>query len=136
MFANSQQGAMSMMMPDVCKVPAPPAPPIPMPFPNMANSMLANPSTASTKVMMMNMPAHSLKTLVPLSMGDTPGVAGGLISSKIMSECRHMMGSMKVMVQGQPATKMSAITGQNGAPQNGPPGITMKPAQAKVMLMG
>lgn len=136
MFANNQQGHMCMMMPDVCKVPAPPAPPIPTPFPNQAQGLMANPGTAATKVLIANMPGHSLKTVIPISMGDTAGVLGGIISSKIMMECRSLMGSTKVMVQGQPATKMSAITGQNGSPQNGPPGNTIKPAQSKVMIMG
>ena len=136
MFANNQQGHMCLMMPDVCKVPAPPAPPIPTPFPNQAQGLMANPGTAATKVLIANMPGHSLKTVIPISMGDTAGVLGGIISNKIMMECRSLMGSTKVMVQGQPATKMSAITGQNGSPQNGPPGNTIKPAQSKVMVMG
>jgi len=125
-------GAMSMAMPDVCKVPAPPAPPIPMPFPNNAQSTMANPSTASKKVMISNAPAHSMKTIVTLSMGDNAGVAGGLVSSKMMGECRHTKGSMKVMIEGQPGTRITDMTMQNAMPANAV-GTTIKLAQTKVM---
>ncbi len=132
MFLNTQMGAMSMAMPDVCKVPAPPAPPIPVPFPNNAQSTMANPSTASKKVMIANAPAHSMKTIVTLSMGDNGGVAGGLVSSKMMGECRHTKGSMKVMVEGQPGTRITDMTMQNAMPANAV-GTTIKPAQTKVL---
>lgn len=61
MFVNTQAGAMSMAMPDVCKVPNAPAPPfIPTPFPNMAMSTMATPN--QTKMMILAMPAHNLGT--------------------------------------------------------------------------
>lgn len=129
---NTQMGAMSMAMPDVCKIPAPPAPPIPTPFPNNAQSSMGNPSTASKKVMVANSPAHSLKTIVTLSMGDNAGVAGGLVSSKMMGECRHSKGSTKVMVEGQPSTRITDMTMQNAMPANAV-GTTIKPAQTKVL---
>jgi len=132
MFLNSQMGAMSMAMPDVCKVPAPPAPPIPTPFPNNAQSTMANPSTASKKVMIANAPGHSLKTIVTLSMGDNGGVMGGMVSNKMMGECRHSKGSMKVMIEGQPGTRITDMTMQNAMPANGV-GTTIKPAQSKVL---
>ena len=43
-FANSRgiahkgSGGLSIAFPDVCKTPAPPAPPIPIPYPNIAKS--------------------------------------------------------------------------------------------------
>ncbi|MDO7641967.1 MAG: DUF4150 domain-containing protein [Reinekea forsetii] len=132
MFLNSQMGAMNMAMPDVCKTPVPPAGPVPMPYPNSAQSTMANPSTASKKVMVANAPAHSLKTVVTLSMGDNAGVAGGVMSSKMMGECRHSKGSMKVMIEGQPATRLTDMTMQNAMPGNSV-GATIKPAQTKVL---
>lgn len=134
MFANTQMGAMSMMMPDVCKVPSPPGPPVPTPFPNNAQSSMANPATASKKVIIANAPAHNLGTTVMLSMGDNPGVLGGIISQRFMGQCKHIKGSMKVMVQGQPATRMTDQTFQNGMPGNGGPGTTIKPSQFKVLI--
>ena len=47
--ASTKMGGTCFAMPDVCKVPAPPAPPIPTPFPNTAQCMQAN-SGISTKV--------------------------------------------------------------------------------------
>ena len=45
---STKGGGMCQAMPDVCKVPAPPLPPIPTPFPNMGQLMQAQ--KASTKV--------------------------------------------------------------------------------------
>lgn len=131
MFLNTQMGAMSMAMPDVCKTPAAPSP-IPMPYPNNAQSTMANPSTASKKVMVSNAPAHSLKTIVTLSMGDNAGTLGGVASNKMMGECRHTKGSTKVMVEGQPGTRITDMTMQNAMPANSV-GTTIKPAQTKVL---
>jgi len=132
MFLNTQMGAMSMAMPDVCKMPIPPAGPVPMPFPNMAQSTMADPGSASQKVMIANSPAHSLKTKVTMSAGDNAGVAGGVVSNKMMGECRHSKGSMKVMIEGQPGTRITDMTMQNAMPANGV-GATIKPAQTKVL---
>lgn len=132
MFLNTQMGSMSMAMPDVCKVPAPPAPFVPTPFPNMAQSTMGNPGTAASKVMIANSPAHTLKTVGALSSGDEGGVMGGMVSSKMIGECRHTKGSMKVMIQGQPGTRITDMTMQNAMPANGV-GATLKPAQTKVL---
>ncbi len=37
-FAHKTSGGMSMVFPDVCKTPAPPAPPVPIPYPNIGKS--------------------------------------------------------------------------------------------------
>ena len=49
MFAVTKQAGQCLAMPDVCKTPAPPAPPIPTPYPNIAMPMMGNPAT--TKVL-------------------------------------------------------------------------------------
>ena len=135
MFANTQGGAMSMAMPDVCKFPVPsPAGPIPtpMPYPNTAISAMAVPN--QVKWMILAMPVHNLGTMVTMTNGDQPGVLGGVISNMIMGPCKHMKGSMKVLAGGMPVTRMMDPTGQNGAAPNAM-GTTVKPAQTKVMIM-
>jgi hypothetical protein len=52
----------------------------------------------------------------------------------MMGPCRHQFGSTNVLVGGMPATKMLSPTGQNGMAQN-IPGVTLAPAQVKVMIL-
>lgn len=132
MFANCQLGGMNFAMPDVCKTPAPPIPFIPVPYPNMAMGMTAVPNCL--KVLIMAMPAHNLMTMIPMSNGDNAGVMGGLISQIFMGPSRHMMGSVSVLYCGLPATKLTSPTGQNGMVMNAP-GMTVVPAQTKVLIM-
>jgi len=80
------------------------------------------------------MPAHNLRTQVPISQGDNAGVAGGIASGMVMGPSKHLMGSFGVIYEGFPATKMTSLTGQNGMSLNAP-GMTLVPAQFKVMIM-
>jgi hypothetical protein len=96
--------------------------------------MTANPATACKKIYLSCMPAHNLATQVPMSMGDNAGVAGGVASGMMMGPCMHMMGSLGVIYEGAPATKMTSPTGQNGMSLNAP-GMTLVPAQFKVMIL-
>lgn len=137
MFANCQMGGMNMGMPDVCLTPIPtPAGPVPtpIPYPNMAMGPTALPPTACLKVLLTAGPAHNLMTTVPMSNGDNAGVNMGVVSGMVMGPCRHTMGSTNVLCGGSPATKMTSMTGQNGMSLN-VPGMTMVPAQVKVLLM-
>lgn len=134
MFANSMQGGMCMGMPDVCKVPAPPAPPIPTPFPNQAMCQVADGSTCSEKVLICMMKAFNLDTKIPQSNGDEAGVAGGVVSGKIMGPASFIKGSMKVFIEGSPSVRMLDPTKQNGDNAN-VPGMTLQPSQTKVLVL-
>jgi len=133
MFANCQLGGLNFGFPDVCKTPSPVGP-IPIPYPNMAMGLTANPATACKKIYLSCMPAHNLGTQIPISQGDNAGVAGGVASGMMMGPCRHLMGSFGVIYEGTPATKMTSPTGQNGMSLNAP-GMTLAPAQFKVMIL-
>ena len=132
MFANCQLGGLNFGFPDVCLTPA--IVPVPVPYPNMATGLTANPATACKKIYLSCMPAHNLMTQIPLSMGDNAGVAGGVASGMMMGPCKHLMGSFGVIYEGTPATKMTSPTGQNGMSLNAP-GMTLAPAQFKVMIL-
>jgi len=134
MFANCQMGGVNNAMPDVCKTPAPPAPFVPIPYPNIALGSTALPPTACLKVLLMAGPAHTLMTTIPMSNGDNAGVLMGVASQMVMGPSRHLMGSTNVLYGGIPATKMTGMTGQNGMSMN-IPGMTLVPAQIKVLLM-
>ena len=133
MFANCQLGGLNLGFPDVCLTPAGPAV-VPVPYPNMAMGMTANPAMACKKIYLSCMPAHNLMTQVPLSMGDNAGVGMGVASGMVMGPSKHLMGSFKVIYEGSPVTKMTSPTGQNGMSLNAP-GMTLVPAQFKVMIL-
>ncbi|TET87757.1 MAG: DUF4150 domain-containing protein [Desulfobacteraceae bacterium] len=131
MFANTMMGGMNFAFPDVCKTPSPVGP-IPIPYPNMSMGMTRVPPCF--KVFMGGTPAHNMNTMGTISNGDNAGVAGGVASQMDMGPDRHMMGSFGVFLQGMPATKMTSMTGQNGMSMNAP-GMTLVPAQFKVMIL-
>jgi hypothetical protein len=131
MFANCSLAGQNFGMPDVCLTPAPPAPPVPIPYPNMAQLPMAIPNQFKTLIQMM--PQHNLGTTIPLSNGDEAGVAGGVMSGTIIGPSRHLKGSTKVMIGGMPATRLLDTAMQNST--NVPAGMTIVPSQTKVMIM-
>ncbi|MEO7031575.1 MAG: DUF4150 domain-containing protein [Herbaspirillum sp.] len=130
MFAVTKQAGQCFAFPDVCKTPAPPAPPVPIPYPNIAMPMMGNPTT--TKVLISGMPALTKASKITLSSGDEAGVAGGVASSKIMGPAEFIMGSMKVKLEGNPAVRLGDPTKQN---DGNTVGSVLAPSQAKVMIM-
>jgi Toxin PAAR-like domain len=132
MFANCSLSGMHFGMPDVCKTPSPVGP-VPIPYPNTAQLPMAVPPTASLKHLISMMPAHNMATMIPTSVGDNPGVAGGVVSQVVMGPARNTLGSFKVFTGGMPATKWLSPAMQNLT--NCPSGMTLVPSQFKVMIM-
>lgn len=130
--ATTMAGGMCMGMPDVCLVPAPPAPPIPTPFPNLAQCAMATGTT--TKVMIMNMPALTEASKIPLSMGDEAGVGGGVVSGVNMGQVAFRTSSSKVSFEGKKAVMLTAVSAHNGSNANMPAGVHMAPSQAVVLV--
>lgn len=130
MFAVTKQGGQCMGMPDVCKTPAPPAPPVPIPYPNMAMPPMGNPAT--TKVLIGGMPALTKASNITLSSGDEPGVAGGVVSGKNMGPAEFVLSSMVVMLEGNPAVRLGDMTKHN---DGNIVGSVLAPGQVIVMVM-
>ena len=131
MFANTSLGVMNMGFPDVCKVPVGPAI-VPMPFPNVAVSSSHIPSVFN--VVIGGGLAENLATAGTISNGDQAGAVGGVVSNLIMGPDRPMLGSMKVMIGGPFATRLTSTNGQNGMPPN-IVGVSITPAQVQVVLL-
>ena len=131
MPASTKAGGLCMAMPDVCKTPAPPAPPIPIPYPNLGMLTMAV-GTVPT-VLVMNMEAVVQTTKIPMSSGDEAGVAGGVVSGMNMGEIAFKLASSKVKFGGKAAVFVTAMTGQNGSNANAV-GAQMAPSQAKVLV--
>lgn len=115
-FANSRgiahkgSGGISIAFPDVCKTPTP-AGPVPIPYPNiaMASDTSKGPKKVKTdKKMPMTKSAKYSK-----SSGDEAGTAGGVISSKNMSEAEFLLYSFDVKFEGKNVCRMGDMMWHN-----------------------
>ncbi len=133
---TTKAGGMCQAMPDVCNTPAPPAGPIPMPYPNISMCNQALPATCTLTVKIECMPALTKASEIPLSTGDEAGSAGGVMSGKIKGETMFKTFSLKVKLEGQSVVYQTCMTAQNGKSANAYGGIQMDPSQMKVIVMG
>ncbi|MFZ6675476.1 DUF4150 domain-containing protein [Undibacterium sp. Xuan67W] len=131
MFATNSLSAMSMFtIPDVCKTPL--LVPVPLPYPNITFSFMHIPSVFN---LMFGIGfAENLLTAGTISLGDQPGVLGGIISQIFMGPDRYILGSFKVLANGIFATRMTSLVGMNGMPFN-TIGMSILPAQFRVILL-
>ncbi|HTH74961.1 DUF4150 domain-containing protein [Trinickia sp.] len=131
MFATNSLAAMSMMtIPDVCKTPI--VVPVPIPYPNITMSTAHIPSVFN--VMFGTGLAENLMTEGTISMGDEPGVEGGVVSQVFMGPDTYVTGSFKVIVGTAFATRLTSLVGMNGMPFN-TMGMSIVPAQFRVLLL-
>lgn len=98
-FAHKGSGGMSLVFPDVCKTPAPPAPFVPIPYPNIGKS--SDTSQGTTKVEADGNMVMVKGAKYMMSAGDEPGTIGGMISGVFKQECEYLMYSFDVMLEGK-----------------------------------
>ncbi len=116
---------MNMGFPDVCLTPAFPSP-IPIPYPNMGMHAMAAPFCPT--ILLGMMPALNMGSIIPLTMGDEPGVANPMFMQMGM----FTMGSPTVLLGGMPAiTLTSTTTGNN---MNNPVGAVLVPGMPTVLF--
>jgi hypothetical protein len=87
--------------PDVCQTPAPPGPPVPIPYPNIAQLDQATGITDEGGKELLVGPAGLYVLLkdseVAVSSGDEAGSAGGVKSGKIKGKCKIVQASASVV---------------------------------------
>jgi hypothetical protein len=124
---HKSSNGINMAFPDVCKTPAPPAPPIPIPYPNIAMSSNAADTTSSVKAdgnpIMLSTSKYSM------SSGDEAGSLMGIMSNKIKGSANPQMYSFDVKAEGKNVFRQFDIMLQNGNsyPINTPPAPTIQP---------
>lgn len=91
-------------IPDVCKTPSP-AGPVPVPYPNIANSIAL--SSGTTTVKGDKAMAANKGSKFALSNGDNAGVAGGVKSSTFMKEATWILYSFDVKMDGKSAARLT-----------------------------
>lgn len=130
--ASTKGGGNCFATPDVCLTPAPPAPPVPTPYPN--TGMVNQAKKTSTKVKFAGKEVVTKKSEISRSMGDEAGVNKGVMSGMNMGKVLFKKGSSKVKVQGQDCVHLTSMSGHNGTSANMPAGAQVAPSQTKVIV--
>lgn len=132
MAASTKAGGSCFITPDTCLTPAPPAPPVPTPYPN--SGMPQQATKVSTKVKIVQKEVITQTSEIPRSMGDEAGVNGGVMSGVNMNKIVYKKGAAKVKIQGKPCCYLTSTTGHNGMNANMPSGLQVAPSQTKVLV--
>ena len=132
MPAASKAGGTCFAMPDVCKVPAPPAPPVPTPFPNIGT--LNGCEKVVSKVLIQKKETVTEASKMPSSKGDEAGTLGGMVSNVNRGQVAFKRASSKVYAKGKKVVYHTAVSAHNGANANMPVGAHVAPSQVKVFV--
>lgn len=95
---HKKSGGVSFVFPDLCKTPTPVGP-IPIPYPNVAQSLTAAKGTKKVKA-----DGQSLcikHSIFARSNGNEPGVGGGIISGRNMERAQFVSSSLTVSAEGK-----------------------------------
>jgi hypothetical protein len=97
---HASSNGVTIAFPDVCKTPAPPAPFVPIPYPNIAKS---SDTAKETKKVKCDGNGVCVKdSNFSMSTGDEAGSAGGgMVSSKIKGKAEFLMYSFDVKFEGK-----------------------------------
>ena len=115
--------------PDVCKTPAPPAPPIPIPYPNIAKS--SDTTQGAKTVSCDGNPVCVKDSNFVVSTGDEAGSLLGVASNKIKGKAEFVNFSFDVQIEGKNVPRAFDLMLHND--KNTPPVPVM---QGPVIAMG
>jgi hypothetical protein len=96
---HQSSNGITIAFPDVCKTPAPPAPPIPIPYPNIAQS--SDTADGTKKVKCDGNPICVQNSNFRMSTGDEAGTIGGIISNKVKGKAEFVNFSFDVKAEGK-----------------------------------
>ncbi len=96
---HAGSNGVTMAFPDVCKTPAPPAPPIPIPYPNVAKS--SDTAQGASTVKCDGNPVCVKDSNFMMSTGDEAGSLLGVASNKIRGKAEFVNFSFDVKFDGK-----------------------------------
>ena len=134
MFATTMSPAISLGFPDCCYTPIAGVP-VPLPYPNIAESSVAVP--AAYNVLLDCMPTITESSFNLVSEGDETGVELGICSFMESGETMYLLGNLTIYAWGMPVQRMTSITEQNCLvvlPNT--VGCTLSPSQCTVLTLG
>ena len=116
---HKQSDGVSTGTPDPCLTPAPPGPPVPMPYVNVA---MSKDLMSETKTVLVDGVGIAVKdSNFMISTGDEPGAAGGVVSGVIKGKAIFLNYSMDVFAEGKNVCRLSDPMLNNGNTPNTPP---------------
>lgn len=126
---HKSSSGVTIAFPDVCKTPAPPAGPIPIPYPNIAKS--SDTAKGTKKVKCDGNPTCVKDSNFSTSVGDEPGSVGGVVSSKTKGKAEFVNFSFDVKFEGKNVARAFDLMLHND--KNTPPFPVL---QGPVIAMG
>jgi hypothetical protein len=120
---HQSSNGITIAFPDVCKTPAPPAPPIPIPYPNIA--MSSDTSKETKKVKCDGNGVCVEDSNFKMSTGDEAGSIGGIISNKIKGKAEFVNFSFDVKFEGKGVARALDLMLHND--KNTPPFPVIQP---------
>lgn len=121
-ITKGSNGIATATLPNICKMPGPPAPFVPTPLPNIGKSS-DSPKGYSKKVKIEGNTV-AIKGASFNSVGDmaSKGTGGGLISSNTHGPCKFISpGSLDVKIEGKNVHLLTDMVTNNGGPSGTPP---------------
>jgi hypothetical protein len=119
-IVHKDSGGTVSFTPDVCLTPAPPGPPVPVPYPNVAMSKDAD-QTAKTVTCDGN-PLCIADSVFATSTGDEAGSVGGVVSGVTKGKAQFVAYSFDVQVEGKGVARFGdQMLGNKGGAVNTPP---------------
>lgn len=132
---HASSNGVATSFPDTCKTPAPPAPPVPIPYPNVAQS--SDTAQGSQDVKMDGNPIMLQGSNFSMSTGDEAGSVGGLVSGCVKGKAEFVAYSFDVTVEGKPVPRLGDMMVQNkGGGPNTPPMPEVQPPTVVVVVGG
>jgi hypothetical protein len=128
---HSSSNGVTIAFPDVCKTPAPPAPFVPIPYPNIAKS--GDTSKGSKKVKCDGNPICLSDSNFMMSTGDEAGSLMGIASSKIKGKAEFVNYSFDVKVEGKNVCRALDLMLHND--KNTPPFPLIQPPIVAMPIM-
>lgn len=130
---HASSNGVASAFPDVCKTPAPPAPPVPIPYPNVA--MSSDTASGSSDVKMDGNPIMLQGSNFATSTGDEAGSLGGVASNTIKGKAEFVAYSFDVKVEGKCVPRLGDMMVQNKqSSPNTPPFPEVQPPTVAVVV--
>lgn len=130
---HASSDGVATAFPDVCKTPSP-AGPVPIPYPNVAQS--SNTAQGSTTVKVDGESVMLQGSNFSTSTGDEAGSAGGVASNVTKGKAEFIVYSFDVKIEGKSVPRLGDLMVQNkGSAPNTPPFPEVQPPNPMVPSM-
>ena len=127
---HKASNGITMAFPDVCLTPAPPSPPVPIPYPNIA--MSSDSAKTAKKVKADGCAICVESSNFKRSTGDEPGVNKGVASGTVMDKAEFITYSFDVKAEGKGVSRAFDLMLHNS--KNTPPFPLIQPPLITIPL--